>query len=404
MFQPNFGMLETDQIRSSSANALQMFRQGEQDQIAANQRNLLKDIGQRAATGDIRGATSAAFAGGDVKTAVDLSQWDEGRRTKALGLLYEGAKRADTPAKWNALVGMVSQTFGPEMVGQFRNFDSRPNALTVLEQAELKMKQQAESRQAAAAARDAQMHTYRLQAAQDDSAISGMNLELKKREMENPAGKMVTIPKDSRAVIFNPRTNQYEEVISPSGQADAGEQYKMEKELRGEVSKVASEYNDVNNSYKTLQNLSASPSPAGDISIVFAYMKMLDPSSTVREGEQAQASNAGGIDTKVRNMYNYLLTGQRLTPEQRADFVKQAQTLYNVRETKYKADLDRYRGIASRYKLDLRNIIPEEPQGGGGGGGSPKGTGGQSKTLRAINQKGEIIESDDGGKTWRPAR
>lgn len=159
---PSPASLETDAIRSSTANALQMFRQGEQDQLASNQRNLLKEVGQRAATGDMQGATSAAFAGGDIKTGINISSWNEDRRVKALGLLQEGAKRADTPAKWNALVGMVEQTFGPQMVGQYRDFNSRPNALTVLEQAQLKMQQQAAARAAANDARDAEMHPYRM--------------------------------------------------------------------------------------------------------------------------------------------------------------------------------------------------------------------------------------------------
>lgn len=70
------------------------------------------------------------------------------------------------------------------------------------------------------------------------------------------------------------------------------------------------------------------PSPAGDISGVFAYMKILDPNSTVREGEQAQARNAAGVPEQIQNLYNKLLSGETLNPKQRKDFINQSEKLY----------------------------------------------------------------------------
>jgi len=70
------------------------------------------------------------------------------------------------------------------------------------------------------------------------------------------------------------------------------------------------------------------PSAAGDLALIFNYMKMLDPGSTVRETEFANAQNAGGVDDRVRSLWNSLKEGQRLTPNQRADFTGRALTLY----------------------------------------------------------------------------
>lgn len=80
--------------------------------------------------------------------------------------------------------------------------------------------------------------------------------------------------------------------------------------------------------FRTLLTASKEPSAAGDLSIIFSYMKLLDPPSSVREGEQATASNAVGVPAQVRNWYNRVATGERLAPEQRADFVKQAMGIY----------------------------------------------------------------------------
>lgn len=75
---------------------------------------------------------------------------------------------------------------------------------------------------------------------------------------------------------------------------------------------------------KKLEAAAETPNPTGatDVSLVFGFMKSIDPNSTVREGEFATAEQAGGIDDRVLNIYNKLLKGERLTPEQRADFLR----------------------------------------------------------------------------------
>lgn len=70
------------------------------------------------------------------------------------------------------------------------------------------------------------------------------------------------------------------------------------------------------------------PSPAGDLALIFNYMKMLDPGSTVRSEEFASAENAAGVPTRIRNLYNKVRDGLKLSPEQRADFTGRALTIY----------------------------------------------------------------------------
>jgi hypothetical protein len=89
----------------------------------------------------------------------------------------------------------------------------------------------------------------------------------------------------------------------------------------GVLPKVISNYN-------SMSAAAQDPTPAGDISLIFAYMKMLDPTSVVRENEFATAQNAGSIPTSIQNIWNKAVQGTRLTPEQRTDFVNQANKLY----------------------------------------------------------------------------
>lgn len=68
------------------------------------------------------------------------------------------------------------------------------------------------------------------------------------------------------------------------------------------------------------------PSAANDVAMIYAFMKVLDPTSAVREGEYANAQNAGGIHERVWNLYNKAKDGTRLTQGQRTEFSNAAET------------------------------------------------------------------------------
>lgn len=72
----------------------------------------------------------------------------------------------------------------------------------------------------------------------------------------------------------------------------------------------------------------AEPSAARDQGAVFSWMKILDPGSTVREGEYATAKNARGVPDKILSWYNQVRTGQILTPEQRISFKEAVEPVY----------------------------------------------------------------------------
>jgi hypothetical protein len=114
----------------------------------------------------------------------------------------------------------------------------------------------------------------------------------------------------------------------------------------------------------------AEPSAAGDLALIFNYMKILDPGSTVREGEFATAQNAGGVGSRILARYNSLVNGERLTPEQRTDFVDRGSRLYKNAEAQYQGLYDQFAGIANRNNLPLDDAlidyryIPQAQEGG----------------------------------------
>ena len=83
---------------------------------------------------------------------------------------------------------------------------------------------------------------------------------------------------------------------------------------------------------------------------------MLDPGSTVREGEFANAQNAAGVPARIASLWNNLQDGTRLTEEQRADFIAQARAAYNAQAGIYNNLVGRYHGLATGYDIDPNNI------------------------------------------------
>ena len=101
------------------------------------------------------------------------------------------------------------------------------------------------------------------------------------------------------------------------------------------------------------------PSPAGDLALIFNYMKVLDPGSTVREGEFATAEQAGSVDDRTRSLYNRILEGTRLSTDQRADFLNRATRLYQDAEQQYRRVADQYSEFARAAGLPVEQVIPD---------------------------------------------
>ena len=120
------------------------------------------------------------------------------------------------------------------------------------------------------------------------------------------------------------------------------------------------EFKSISQAYKDLQSAGGKPSAAGDLSIIFGYMKMLDPTSVVREGEQASAANATGVPDRILNIYNKVAKGQRLNPRQRQDFINQASLRYQNNLQRHNEVVRTYSGYADQIGVDPKYIVGNE--------------------------------------------
>jgi hypothetical protein len=145
--------------------------------------------------------------------------------------------------------------------------------------------------------------------------------------------------------------------------------FKDSSDLRKEFLSQSKEYQKVRDSYTRVVGSTQDPSPAGDLSLIFNYMKMLDPGSVVRESEFATAASTGSYGQRIQASVQKVLSGERLAPEMRADFVKKAGVLFNGMQKQHTKREKNYTGIAERNKLpveevvvDITTPVEEEPQ------------------------------------------
>lgn len=110
-------------------------------------------------------------------------------------------------------------------------------------------------------------------------------------------------------------------------------------------------FKDVSIGMDKIRSAAQSGTAAGDMALIFAFMKILDPGSSVKEGEYASAKNAQGVPDKVLTAYNNAKDGQILSPAARAEFLKSAEQLYETERARYSATAQRYRGMAEKQKL-----------------------------------------------------
>lgn len=141
--------------------------------------------------------------------------------------------------------------------------------------------------------------------------------------------------------------------------ADPEKRFAFEKDLRSEYSKETKNHTETQNAFDRMEAIygtylkkdkdgtlkipkgetkdaAVQRQAAADLGLIFNYMKMLDPGSTVREGEFATAANATSIPDQIKNMYNKVASGERLTANQRGAYFNQAKDLY--KKSKGRAD------------------------------------------------------------------
>lgn len=137
----------------------------------------------------------------------------------------------------------------------------------------------------------------------------------------------------------------------PEGKGDFDKEQKIRKEYVDRTKNFA----DTEQSYNRI--VAAQPNGPGDISLIFSYMKMLDPGSTINTGEYANARNSGGVPDAIRNLYNNAMNGVLLSDEQRKSFKSQASAILEAaRQTEMSVRQD-LMPVVKEYNLDPERVF-----------------------------------------------
>jgi len=153
------------------------------------------------------------------------------------------------------------------------------------------------------------------------------------------------------------------------------------RQINSDLTGFTKEHAGMYSAAKDLETLADRNTPASQLAAIFKYMKALDPTSVVREGEQVMVQRTDGIFGTMGNLVSGLQNGQRLNPEQMQDLVMTAKELANSQGVSVNATVDQYLGSygevippAQRNLLESRKAkmfdLPKKPPVAGEGGGN----------------------------------
>lgn len=181
-------------------------------------------------------------------------------------------------------------------------------------------------------------------------------------DFQSSVGKLIGDLKAAEE-LFGKGSSQVQAVQEAIDSESAGDPPSLTDQagLRKEYTKESGDFLKLRSAIKKINSTPATG--AGDIAMVFNYMKILDPNSTVREGEFATAANAGGIPQSLWTSLNKIIGdvkfGVILSPRARKDIKEAARTLFDTQlETQLQSERE-FSRIATESGINPSVVLPD---------------------------------------------
>ena len=119
----------------------------------------------------------------------------------------------------------------------------------------------------------------------------------------------------------------------------------------------------VQSAFFKLQNVldpNKAPNPQQDQAAIFSWMKILDPGSTVREGEYATSENARGVPETIKNYWNKVVKGLILTPEQRIKLIQASEDVYLGQAQSAIPTIEQFAETESQIGARVGSVVPRQ--------------------------------------------
>jgi len=140
-------------------------------------------------------------------------------------------------------------------------------------------------------------------------------------------------------------------------QPESAQFFQAEDRLRKDFESQSKDFFSINQSFERVKAASDEPSAAGDLALIFNFMKMLDPGSVVRESEFANAAATGSFGQRFIAAGNRLARGERLSAVMRKDFTGRAKKLFDSQFGLHKKRQKKFGDIADRRGFDVDSVV-----------------------------------------------
>lgn len=168
-------------------------------------------------------------------------------------------------------------------------------------------------------------------------------------------------PKPAEAFTLGAGDTRYgaDGSVIAQGAPDQQDQFGNEKDLFAQYagSDPVKAYETVKSGYERVRQSSALQTGAGDMGLIYGYMKMLDPGSVVRESEFAQAAQAGSYGEQIQGWVSRIINGERLPDSVRGQFVQAADGIYKDTAANLGDINSQFSTRASRYGVDPSTFV-----------------------------------------------
>lgn len=169
--------------------------------------------------------------------------------------------------------------------------------------------------------------------------------ELARGEIREVDGRLVRVMPDGTV----------QEIYGGDQGPDVSDVTNLRKEFTGRAE--VEDFQPIARQYANIVSAAATGTGPADITLVFSYMKLIDPSSSVQQGEQATAQSAGGTSAQLRGLYNSLLGQGSLDAATRDQFVEAATDLYNNAKAPYDQAVEYYTRLSTQLGYDPAQVI-----------------------------------------------
>lgn len=221
-------------------------------------------------------------------------------------------------------------------------------------------------------------------------------VKLTERQFSDAGSNIVSLA--SMKVGVDANNKRYENVTKLSNN------YKGQKSVDF-YQKLRSTWQKIDVAYNQAYNPDTENPQVADVSMIFNFMKMLDPGSTVREGEYATAKNTGGIAQNIINSYNAARGGGFLSDGQRADFRNTAWELINAEASNVQKINENFTALGEKFGISTDNILEDLSEYGSlvkGEDGEIKWTSNELTSglnLITLPSNAELANREEGGYT-----